>query len=433
MSALPKSILGRSAELLKLAAKMGSEELSSRLASADVLTKQLDQAKLLVDSLGRLKGAAMKVGQLMSMDFGDLFPEEVRVILEQLQNTSPHFLSLEEIKTILKSELSEKCNDLHDLSALPIAAASIGQVHRVNYIKDNKTHSLVLKIQYPNIATSIDSDLKMLKTLFKSFIAISRKKIDIDPLFAELEHIFKQEANYLTELERLNEYRSLFDGREGYRVPNAYSDLSTQHVLAMSFEEGLSLREWIRLEPSIERKRMMGERILDLYSFEFFKNGLVQTDPNPSNFLVNSNDELVLLDFGAVKKFEKEFVHEYVALMRAVYERNIPKTISQAHKMKFLDEREDQATQEQFYKMIRSSLCAFDEEAQPFDFTSKSYFENTKSASRDFGKMSQFTSPPFEIIFLHRKLVGIFGILKDLRLDMDLKPYWLKVQELAGY
>lgn len=428
MGALPKSILGRSAELLKLAAKMGSEEISSRLASADALAKQLDQAKLLVDSLSRLKGAAMKFGQLLSMDFGDLFPEEVRQVLEQLQNSSPHFMSFDEVNSILARECRD-FNEIENISAIPIAAASIGQVHRAIF----RGQDIVLKIQYSNVSDSIDSDLKMMKTLFKSFIAISRKKIDIDPLFNELEHIFKQEANYLNEFAQLNEYRSLLGAHADYRVPHGVADLSTERVLAMSFEEGLSFREWVKTNPSLDRKRKMGEKILHLYSLEFFKYALVQTDPNPSNFLVDpENDQLILLDFGAVKKFERSFVKNYVCLMKAVFERNIPLTIEQAEKMQFLDPRETAETKEQFYKMLRSSLCAFDKEVQPFDFTAKGYFENTKLSSRDFGKMSQFTPPPFEIIFLHRKLVGIFGMLKDLRLDMDLRPFWNHVLELTA-
>ena len=135
---IPKSTLARSTELLKLAAKVGGKEIKHRLQqvsekvqenSPAQLSKQIEQVKLMVDSLGRLKGAAMKIGQLVSMDFGDLFPPEVRTILEQLQNQSPHFLGIEEIRNILQKELNSKFDLLTELSEKPIAAASIGQVH----------------------------------------------------------------------------------------------------------------------------------------------------------------------------------------------------------------------------------------------------------------------------------------------------------------
>ena len=106
MSKLPKGLVARSVELLKLAAKVGSEEVFSH--SDNPVTRQVEQAKSLVDSLGKLKGAAMKVGQLLSMDFSDLFPPEVRQVLEQLQSSSPHFMSEAEVKEILEKELHQK-------------------------------------------------------------------------------------------------------------------------------------------------------------------------------------------------------------------------------------------------------------------------------------------------------------------------------------
>ena len=428
---MPKTILGRSAELVKLAARIGSEEIKGRLSSLanEMGATQLEQMKILVDSLGRLKGAAMKVGQLLSMDFADHFPPEVRAVLEQLQSTSPHFLPFAAIEAIVRKELGPYFERLSDISVEPIAAASIGQVHTAQY----NGKKIVLKIQYPGVADSIDSDINLLRTVVRTLVKLSLRKIDIDPLFAELKDVFTAETNYLNEIENLKEYRGKFKGNANYRIPVPVEELSSAKVLAMSFEEGTPLKDWIRGPHAEEDKIQIGKKILDLYFLEYFANGMVQSDPNPANFLVTKSLELVLLDLGAVKRFSPEFIREYVKLMEFTQARDAGRTAQQAVDMGFIDAREKPETKAGFYDMLRSSLCAFDLDRQPFDFSDKDYFTRTRTTSSAFGKQSKFSAPPFAIIFLHRKLVGIFGLLKDLHVKLDLTPYWERATQLGSY
>lgn len=431
---IPKSTLARSTELLKLAAKVGGKEIKHRLQqvsekvqenSPALLSKQIEQVKLMVDSLGRLKGAAMKIGQLVSMDFGDLFPPEVRTILEQLQNQSPHFLDIQEIKKILQKELNSKFDLLTELSEKPIAAASIGQVHTAFY----KGQKIVLKIQYPNIEKSIDSDLTILQGIIQALLSVARKKMDLTSIFDEMKIVFSRETNYLLELENLKRYQEIFSSHSDYVVPQAVDELCTERVVAMNYEEGVTLREWIRKTSDLKEKEAMGSKVLDLYLIEYFQNAFVQSDPNPANFLVNSKNQLVLLDLGAVRVFEPSFVTDYVELMNCVHSMDRPASIFQSEKMGFLDSRERLETKNIFYEMLRSSLCAFDEDRQPFDFNDREYFKHSQNVSQDFSRLSEFTPPPSKLIFLHRKLVGIFGLLKDLGLKVDLRSYWKRVNQ----
>ena len=431
---IPKSTLARSTELLKLAAKVGGKEIKHRIQqvsekvqenSPSQLSKQIEQVKLMVDSLGRLKGAAMKIGQLVSMDFGDLFPPEVRTILEQLQNQSPHFLDIQEIKKILQKELNSKFDLLSELSEKPIAAASIGQVHTAFY----KGRKIVLKIQYPNIDKSIDSDLTILQGIVQALLSVARKKMDLTSIFNEMKIVFSRETNYLLELENLKRYQEIFSSHSDYVVPQAVDELCTERVVAMNYEEGVTLREWIRKTSDPKDKEAMGSKVLDLYLIEYFQNAFVQSDPNPANFLVNSKNQLVLLDLGAVRSFERSFVTDYVELMNCVHSMDRPASIFQSEKMGFLDSREKLETKNLFYEMLRSSLCAFDENRQPFDFNDREYFKHSQNVSQDFSRLSEFTPPPSKLIFLHRKLVGIFGLLKDLGLKVDLRSYWKRVNQ----
>lgn len=422
MGKLPKGMVSRSVELLKLAAKVGSEQLSSN----EVVAKQMEQAKLMVDSLGKLKGAAMKVGQMLSMDFSDLLPPEVRHIFEQLQASSSHFMSEQEVRSILAQEIPQHIDEIKNLSPEPIAAASIGQVHSAEW----QGKKIVIKIQYPGVAASIDSDITLLKGAINSLLLLARKKMDLDPLFSELRVVFKNETDYELELKNLIQYKENLKKYEAYKCPEAYPEISTKKIIAMSFEKGVRLSEWIQSNPSFERKEALGRKILDLYAIEFFENALVQSDPNPGNFFVTEDDRIVLLDFGAVKKYERSFVSNYITLMQFAHKRDLPATVMQAIEMGFVDDREEEETKELFFTMLRSSLCAFDKEKQPFDFGDKNYFEQTKVTTREFGKVSKYTPPPFELIFLHRKLVGVFGILRELDLRIDLDPYWKKAIKL---
>jgi aarF domain-containing kinase len=431
---IPKSTLARSAELLKLAAKVGGKEIKHRFQqvsekvqenSPSQLSKQIEQVKVMVDSLGRLKGAAMKIGQLVSMDFGDLFPPEVRAILEQLQNQSPHFLGTEEITKILQKELNSKFDLLTDLSEKPIAAASIGQVHTAFY----KGRKIVLKIQYPHIEKSIDSDLTILQGVVQALLSVARKKMDLTSIFDEMKIVFSRETNYLLELENLKRYQDIFSPHSDYVVPQAIDELCTERVVAMHFEEGVTLREWIQKTSDLKERESMGSKILDLYLIEYFQNAFVQSDPNPANFLVNSKNQLVLLDLGAVRSFERSFVTDYVELMNCVHSLDRPASTFQSEKMGFLDPREKQETKNLFYEMLRSSLCAFDDDRQPFDFNDREYFKHSQNVSQDFSRLSEFTPPPSKLIFLHRKLVGIFGLLRDLGLKVDLRDYWQRVNQ----
>ncbi len=421
--AIPKGLVSRSVELLKLAAKVGSEELRS----SNVASKQLEQAKTVVDSLGRLKGAAMKVGQLLSMDFSDLFPPEVRQVLEQLQGSSPHFMSEKEVRAILKAELGARYEEIKNLSVCPIAAASIGQVHSAEW----QGKEVVIKLQYPGVADSIESDIVLLKGVVQSLLVMTRKKMDLDPLFSELKEVFRKETDYALELKSLEEYKANIEKYPAYHCPTVYKELSTAKVLCMSFEKGVSLREWINSTPSEERREALGKKVLDLYLIEFFQNAFVQSDPNPANFLIDENDRIVLLDFGAMKKFEKSFVINYISLMKSVNKKDMPAAVHQSLKMGFIHEKESEKAKELFFKMLRSSLCAFDHDKQPFNFLDKVYFEHTKAVSHEFGKAAEYSPPPFELIFLHRKLVGVFGILRDLGLKIDLASYWQKAISLV--
>lgn len=431
---MKSSSFARSIELAKLVARVGLKELGSGDAKS-----RLSQAMLIAQSLSNLKGAAMKAGQLLSLDLDSYFPPEAIEILSQLQNAAvaqPY----EEMASVLKSELSQQdLKKLTKISKIPIGVASIGQVHRAQFNQQD----IVLKIQYPGVADSIDSDLKILKTLAVSFCHLTGRKMDLEPLFAEFRQILKQEVNYKMEADFQTEYRNnilKLNQSENleYRAPEIIERISTKKVLAMSFERGTGLRSWITSNPEKKLKHELGRAILDLYFHEFFEWGLVQTDPNWGNFLIAAaKDRLSLctLDFGATKKYTRSFIKNYTQLLNLAAENKTEKLKSHAIEFGLIDPRESDSAFVAFQDMLTVAIKPFfiKKSGSPhFDFSDRSHSQNSQDAAKALSKELVFSPPPYSIIFLHRKLAGVYSILKGLDVQMDISSYWETMNVLSA-
>jgi aarF domain-containing kinase len=431
---LPSGAFGRTRKLLELAANIGKEEVSHRLGNlingSDQLRKlqhQLNQTQELVKTLTQLRGAAQKVGQLLSIQAEDILPPEIVAVLETMQDQSPP-MDFASVQTILSEQLKEQKSKLEHLTPTPVAAASIGQVHRA-VVEGN---SVAVKVQFPGIAESIDSDLQILSGALKTLLTLSQRSIDVSSVFQELAQVLHQEADYEQEKLHLHHMRELFSKHPQYIIPKVYDSLSTQKVLTMSFEEGFKIRDWLATNPSQEDRNFYGQLILDLYGIEFFANGLVQTDPNFANFLIRPQTRsLVLLDFGAVRAYSDEFRKSYIELLKVIRSSSNETVIEKSLEMKFLNPKESLETKNAFVDMLRASVEPFDDKRQPFRFSDKDYSESVRKLTIDFTRGVRFSPPPQELLFLHRKLGGVFQLLKTLKSELDLRPYWERFVEPA--
>jgi len=431
MAKIPTTVFGRAAKLMGTGAKMlGREILSgveSRFGDNPEFKKakvRVQQAQDLVDSLSHLKGAAMKAGQLLSLEMSDLLPPEVVEVLRQLHDNAT-FLPAADIKGILLKELGpEKFGRLQNLSDTPIAAASIGQVHRATL----DGIEVALKIQYPMVAESIDTDLILLKKILNGALAVRGRNISFDAVFDELAKGLKVETDYRQEATALKKYRDLLTTYPKYVVPQVFEEFSTGRVLTLSYESGQRLNQWIKKPATAERKRLFAKQVLDLLMLEIFGFGVVQTDPNYGNFLVRDEGEtLVLLDFGAVREYTPEFRMSLYELLASAVEGQREKFLALSVAQGFLDERESSAVKEQFYVMMGNIGAMFKKENQPFCFNDSRYLSSMREQALAFANNVRHTSPAHQIIFLNRKLGGMFHLLKDLDCRMDLSDYWQSV------
>lgn len=430
---MKSSALARSLELAKLAAKVGLKELGSK-----DLKSRIEQASLIVDSLSNLKGAAMKAGQLLSLELNDYFPEEAIEILSKLQSAAePANFSV--IQQVLKSQLSaEVLKKIHRIDQKPIGVASIGQVHRAT----SEFGDIVLKVQYPGVADSVDSDLKILKTIAVSFCSLTGRNMNLDPLFLEFKNILTQELDYSKEAEFQKSYSekvSTFNSDKGFKciVPEVVSELSTHKVLAMKYEPGVLLRTWMKSNLSRQDREKMAYTFLDLYFHEFFKWGLVQTDSNYGNFLVRprgETHELVLLDFGACRTYDKKFISQYVSLLKSVGANDYGDIKKIAIEFNLLDPREDESAFSAFQEMLTTAIRPFfasSKDGLKFDFTDQKHLEVSQEASKKLINSLKYSPPPHKILFLHRKLGGVYSVLKGLGVQLDISMYWKQMQDFA--
>ena len=428
---------GRSMKLFGLAAKISGHEIAQNLKDQFVrgvedvtsgrLKTRLEQAKLIADQLSQLKGAAMKAGQLLSLDAADFFPAEAVEILSKLQGKAePMDWSI--VREVLSEDLGEeKIADFKGLSIVPAASASIGQVHRAKL----NGQDVAIKIQYPGIADSIDSDLKILKTLAQTLFSISgRRGINLDEAFEELKLVLHQEANYELERAHMKRYRSLIQSLPGYIVPEAIDAYSSKRVLTMTWEDGVNLNDWLKTSPTLEARNIVGRKLLDLYCHEFFDWGFVQTDPNYGNFLIKpSTLDLIVLDFGATLSYTPEFRQGYVNLLRQIGTRDAAGIIQASIDFDLISDKEGPEARDLLAQMMISSLEPFSKENQPFDFKNLDYVRRQRALTQAFTQSLKHSPPPKRILFLHRKLGGIFSFLKKLEAEIDVSPYWAQMVE----
>lgn len=438
MSDFKKSTFSRTAKLIGMASKLAQHEVTQRIKSTlqtqlennapELLKTRIAQAKVLTENLSQLKGAAMKAGQLLSMDSSDLLPPEAIEVLSQLQNMADP-LKFEDVQPVVKKDLGHEKFKEMQIEQTPFAAASLGQVHKGQLQGEN----IAVKIQYPGVRESIDADLKILKKMVTLFLTVSNKKIPIDGLFDEFNKLLKQEADYDQERVFLETYRKLV-GKSSLQdhliVPRTFEDYSSSRVLTMSFENGIGLNQWLSQKPSLADREKIARWVLDLYCHEFYRWGLVQTDPNYGNFLIQENPlKLVLLDFGSTQKFEQKFVEDYKQVLLSFYSMDDKAMIEASEKFNLIDPRESEAVKLLYADFMRLSIQPFMAKMQPFDFADSDYGKALQLAARRFTLALKYSPPPQHIIFLHRKLGGLFNLLRKMEIKMDITPYWQRLME----
>ena len=404
--------LGGAAESIRRLARKNPDDAYNALLTAT-------NAKKLASRLAGMRGAAMKMGQILSMESADFLPREFADALAMLRD-SADTMPLSQVKRVLGREYGKGWqNKFIDFDFDPIAAASIGQVHRV---VSSDGRDLALKIQYPGVARSINSDVDNMAMLMR-LINLLPVEIDISGIVKEAKRQLHQEADYIVEAQYLRDYRELVEDEPRFVVPGVHDDLTTKRILAMDYVDGLPLESLGEDDVAQELKDGVGALLQQLMFRELFEFRTMQSDPNFANYLYQpETDRVVLLDFGSTVSFKEKFTRRYAQIARAMIDGDEPAVRRLAEQMGYINPGN---SEEYVGKILHLIRLASEPVIQGgiYDFRSSTVFTRGREAGLEmiFEDMSEYRVPPPETMFLHRKLVGCFMLCARLGAQVDVQ------------
>ena len=372
-------------------------------------------ARRVTQQLVQLRGAAMKVGQLISMDSGDLLPPALADILARLRSDAQAMPKKQVLAVLNASWGAGWDRHFTEFSWTPVAAASIGQVHRAQR-KDGRV--VAVKIQYPGVRTSIDSDVDNVVGLLRMSGLLPRE-LDIQGLMDQAKRQLHEEADYLREGSYLKRYGELLADASDFVVPELHSDLTTQSVLTMSFVGGVPVESVVELAQT-ERDHVLG-LLMGLLFRELFEFQLIQTDPNFANYRYDtSTRQLILLDFGATRPYQTRMVQGYRQLMAGAATSDQGLMHQAALGLGYFDA---QTTE----KHRLAVLQLFDLALEPlrhrgdYDFGSSDMATRLREAGMALGmERDCWHIPPIDALLLHRKLGGLYLLAARLKARVNV-------------
>ncbi len=370
--------------------------------------------------LAHLRGAAMKIGQLMSMDAGEMLPPELTEILARLR-ADARPMPASQLQKVLTERWGRGWRDrFAAFSPAPIAAASIGQVHRAT-TRDGR--ELAIKIQYPGVRQSIDSDVRNVAALLR-LSGLLPAALDVAPLLAEARRQLHEEADYAREGAHMERFAALLAGSPDYVTPRLHADLTQSDVLAMSYVEGVAV-ESMAAAPQAERDRI-ATLLLDLLLRELFVFGLMQTDPNFANYRYDPvSRRLALLDFGASRALAPETTERYRALMRVGLAGDAAAMRRSATEIGFLDAEMAREHQDRILALAEIALAplrAGGVSGGVYDFDDPTLSARLReeglalATERDFWRI-----PPVETLFVQRKIAGMYLLAHRLKARVNVR------------
>jgi predicted unusual protein kinase regulating ubiquinone biosynthesis (AarF/ABC1/UbiB family) len=372
-------------------------------------------ARRVAEQLATMRGAAMKVGQILSMDTGEFLPRELTDILARLRDDARN-MPPAQLQQVMRNAYGADWEDVfYGFDIKPLAAASIGQVHRA-ISPDGR--EIVLKVQYPGVADSIDSDVDNIATLLR-LSGLLPAGLDIQPLLDDAKRQLHDEADYLKEAEFLQAFGRLLRKDKRFVLPAVLPELTHRSVLAMTYVSGGPIDTIIDL-PQAERDRVMST-LFELMLLELFELRMVQTDPNFANYQYRrKTGEIVLLDFGATRRFKVGFVNNYRKLARAAMAGDEAKIVVAAERLGYSMGDAGSAYRElvlQFLTLAMEPLCT----DVAYDFARSDMARNMSKLAEDVSSYRGFwRAPPMDAVFLHRKVGGMFMLASRLKARVNL-------------
>lgn len=376
------------------------------------------QATKFTETAVELGGLIIKLGQFASTRV-DMLPKAFTDILAELQDSvSP--VKSELIVETIETELSKPINTLFtDFNRTPVAAASLGQVHRATL---NNGEEVAVKVMRPGIKELVTVDLATVRVLIafaKRFTKVS-KFVDLDDIYTEFDEVITEEIDYQNEIRNMEQFRNEFAEFPGVAIPQVHKEYATSKVLVMEYIDGVKINEVDKLDGTKVNKKKLASILYISYLKQLLEDGFFHADPHPGNLLVKSDGTLVYIDFGMVGRISTEMKENMVKLALAIYMKDAGGIANAFDDLGFLRKQADKTALTKNIKLILSG------------FTGDSFSIKTFQNEEMLEELRQFLyQQPFQIpsqtTFLGKAIISVFSLCRFLDEDFDLvamtKPY----------
>ncbi len=408
--------------MLKIGASQTKGFLKRKLSTSEKTQAQqnntdAETAQIIIDALGHLKGVSVKIAQQVALGMPFLPPEYLEKISQSF-NAIPT-INKALIRKIIKQELGAYPQDIFEsFEAEAFGAASLGQVHLGHY-HDSK---VAVKVQYPGIAKSIESDMGMLKFAMTRFA----KGENIDHLMDEINGRLQEEVDY--EIEAKNTtffYENLQE--EGIAIPKVFPDASTSKVLTTSYLDGMSFEAFLASNPSQEVRDAYAQKIFDTFFISLYKLKQIHADPNPGNFIFMDEGKLGMIDFGCVKKIDTEFLKTFNTLHLSLIHKEKDEDIVHQYVNLNMIEASNIESMLAFYREVIKPLDTlyieiFYEDSYDFkihtDFSKRGFDTVMQVQKKQLHSVHQMNE---EYIFLDRTLLGYYAMFEKMQAKIDTR------------
>ena len=428
---IPVSKVQRAAKFISTGAKVGGnyvKHYAKKMVNPSMNKDELHQnnASDIYNSLSELKGSALKVAQMMSMD-KNLLPRAYQDKFTMAQYSAPPLSYPLVVKTFQKyfQQTPEQLFDTFTRSA--VNAASIGQVHQAT--KGGKT--LAIKIQYPGIADSVSSDLRLVRPFALRLLNMNEK--ELDHYMGEVEERLLEETDYNLEIARSREISEACAHIPNIRFPKYYDALSSEQIITMDWIEGKHIKEWMDTQPSQAARNQVGQALWDFYHHQVHNLNQVHADPHPGNFIIQEDGTLGIIDFGCVKVIPKDFYTGYFSLIKKDLLINEAELNQIFYDLEFISDK-DTDVEKAFFSAIFSEMIALlgtPFHVEKFDFSDNGFFNQIfqlgdRIANDKMFRKSNQARGSRHGLYVNRTYFGIYNLLNQLHAEVvTTKPAWL--------
>ena len=411
-------LIKRNTTLMKYAFKAGKSILSNRDNPQKIIEDLLGKdVSHFVDDLSHYKGSITKAGQILSQYAEYFLDEEMTKVLRNLQS-STHFLNFEQISSQIPPEYFSKL----EINTEPLAAASIGQVHQATIIETGE--NIVLKIQYKGIDKAINGDLFFIKLLVKN-LKIFPKGVDLTDFFEEIKRVLLGEMDYQREVEFQKKYQEILDD-DYFKTTKVYDQFCSSKVIALEYIEGSSISDLDIDNLDKDKVNLLGEKLFENFLKEIYLYGLVQSDAHGANFIVPKElDSLYLIDFGACLEYDDKTLEFYRQFLIHGFNGDREKFLEEFYG--FWDSTNKQITIDEDLLWEYIILTTEPLHSTNYSWAQTDLPDRAYPLAQKMMRTMKYKSAPSEMIFIDRKLIGIFTLLRKLKCDFNVNEAYLRV------